>query len=73
MQPPEVFYKNAVLRNFAIFTGKHSCEIFKNTYFKENLHTAVSEMTLRSIAWNLVSGSHLEPSRLSNIVSHVHH
>ena len=22
-QPPEVFYKKAVLKNFAIFTGKH--------------------------------------------------
>ena len=22
-QPPEVFYKNAILKNFAIFTGKH--------------------------------------------------
>ena len=24
-QPPEVFYKNAVLKKFAIFTGKHLC------------------------------------------------
>ena len=24
-QPPEVFYKKAVLSNFAIFTGKHLC------------------------------------------------
>ena len=24
-QPPEVFYKKAVLKNFAIFTGKHMC------------------------------------------------
>ena len=24
-QPPEVFYKKAVLSNFAIFTGKHQC------------------------------------------------
>ena len=23
MQPPEVFYKKAVLKNFLIFTGKH--------------------------------------------------
>ena len=30
-----VFLKNAVLRNFAIFTGKHPCEIFKNTYLKK--------------------------------------
>ena len=25
MQPPEVFYKKAVIENFAIFTGKHLC------------------------------------------------
>ena len=28
---------------------------------------AASELTLRSIVWNLASGSHLKPSRLSNI------
>ena len=27
-QPPETFYKNAVLKNFAIFTGKHLCWSF---------------------------------------------
>ena len=26
-QPPEVFCKTGVLRNFAIFTGKHLCQI----------------------------------------------
>ena len=25
-QPPEVFYKKAVLENFAKFTGKHLCQ-----------------------------------------------
>ena len=25
MQPPKVFYKKAVIKNFAIFTGKHLC------------------------------------------------
>ena len=24
-QPPEVFYKKAILKNFAILTGKHLC------------------------------------------------
>ena len=24
-QPPEVFYKKAVLKSFAVFTGKHLC------------------------------------------------
>ena len=41
-QPPKVSYKNAVLKNFAIFMGKHLCEIFKKTYFKEHLCTAAS-------------------------------
>ena len=47
--------------------GKLPCEILKNTYFKEHLYTAASELTLRSIVWNFVSGSHLKPSQLSNI------
>ena len=59
--------KNTVLKNFAIFTGKHPYEIFENTYFKEHLRTTASELTLRSTAWNLVSGSHLKPSRFSII------
>ena len=25
-QPPEVFYKKGVLKNFAKFTGKHQCQ-----------------------------------------------
>ena len=47
-QPPEVFCKDAVLKNVAIFTGKNLREIFKNTYFEEHLHTAASELTLQS-------------------------
>ena len=43
-----VFYKNAVFENFAIFTGKHHCEIFKNTYLEEYLHMAASELTSQS-------------------------
>ena len=39
-QPPEMFYKKAFLKNFAIFTGKRLCsgeycEIFKNFCFEE--------------------------------------
>ena len=34
--------------NFAIFTGKHLCEIIKNNYFEEHLRTAASEPTLLS-------------------------
>ena len=42
------FYKDAALKNFEIFMGKHLCEIFKNTYFEEHLRTAASELTLES-------------------------
>ena len=38
--------KKTFLKNFAMFMGKHLCEVFKNTYFEENLHTAASELTL---------------------------
>ena len=47
-QPPEVFYKNAFLKIFAIFTRKHPCEVFKNNYFEENFCMAASEITLQS-------------------------
>ena len=60
--------KTLFLKIFAIFMEKHPCQIFKNTFSKENLCTAASELTLRSIVWNLVSGLHLKPSRLSNIM-----
>ena len=39
------FYKD-VLKHFVIFMGKHQCEILKNTYFEEDLHTADSQLTL---------------------------
>ena len=42
------FYKNTVLKIFAIFTGKHQCEILKNSYFEEYLWIAASELTLLS-------------------------
>ena len=47
-QPPEVFYKNTVLKILQYLTGKHLYEIFKNTYFEEHLHTAASKLTLCS-------------------------
>ena len=43
---PDLFCEKGVLKNFLIFTGKHlcrCCEIFKNTYFEENLRTNASE------------------------------
>ena len=45
-QPAEVFYKDVVLKIFVIFTGKPQCEILKNTYFGEDLHTTDSQLTL---------------------------
>ena len=57
-QPPEIFYKNAFLKNFTIFSGKHLCKIFKNTYFEEHRRTAASELTLES---------HLKPYWLCNV------
>ena len=61
-QPPEVFYKDAVLKNFAIFTGNHLRE--------EHLPTAACQLTLWSDCWKFVSGSHLKPSWLSNITKY---
>ena len=40
------------------YSQKKSVKIFKNTFFKEHLRMAASELNLRS---------HLQPSRLSNI------
>ena len=55
-QRPSLFsfysYKNAVLKNLAIFMGKQ-CGIFRNTYFEEHLPMATSQMTLRSACLKL--------------------
>ena len=32
--------------NFAVFTGKHLCQIIKNKYFEEHLCTSPSELSL---------------------------
>ena len=45
-QPPEVFYKNTVLKDFAKFMRKHLCEIFKSTSFEEHRRMAASELIL---------------------------
>ena len=37
-QPPEVFYKKGVLRNFTKFTGKHLCQ---RLFFNEVYGTGV--------------------------------
>ena len=47
-QPSEVSFKKAVLKSFAIFTGKHPHKIIKNNYFEEHLHMVGSELTF----WN---------------------
>ena len=42
-QPPGVFYKKAVLKNFTIFTGKHQCWcLFFKTFLKRDYKTGVS-------------------------------
>ena len=53
-----MFYEKGVLKNFAIFRGKHLCwslfliklqatgEIIKDTYFEENLRMAASAFGL---------------------------
>ena len=55
-QPPEVFYKKAILENFAILTGKHLCWSFflilniavsKSTYF-QNIH---ERLLLKMCSW----------------------
>ena len=45
-QPLEVFYKNAVLKNFVILMGKHLRDNFQSNYFEEHLRTAAFEVTL---------------------------
>ena len=52
-QAPEVFYENTVFRNFAIFIGKHLCEIFKNIYSEEHPRQAAFELTLSSDYWEI--------------------
>ena len=49
-QPPEVFYKKAVVKNLAIKTAlleslfnSEYCEIFNCTYFEEHPQTAASK------------------------------
>ena len=48
MEPPEVFYKKVIFKNFATFTGKYLCwSLFFNkvtglTYFEEHERTAAS-------------------------------
>ena len=66
----KVFYKNAVLKYFAISMRKHLYEIFKNTYFEEDLHMAASELTSRSDSLELCFWIALKHSRLSNITKY---
>ena len=44
--------KQVVLRNFVKFTGKHLCEISKNTIFIKHLRTTASD-----ISWKLITFS----------------
>ena len=58
MQPPEVFCKKGIIKNFAKFRGKHLyqrdldisvfqefCEIFKNNYSEEHLRRTASDIS----------------------------
>ena len=61
-QPPELFYKNSVVKKLAIFAEKKPlleslfnseyCEIFKSTYFEELLRTAASENVFMKLKKN---------------------
>ena len=55
-QPSEVFHKKAVLKNFAIFTGKHLCwSLFNkvgNTYYKGHLQRLLLlSITKTAVYW----------------------
>ena len=65
--PSEVFYKNTVFKNFAIFIGKYQCEILRTPILKNICVWLLLNWLYEVIVWNFVSGSYLKPSRLSNI------
>ena len=46
--PPEVFYKNGVLKSFAKFTGKHQCQ---SLFFNEILHAPPATL-LKKELWS---------------------
>ena len=63
-QPPKVLYENAVLRNFAIFTGKHLCwslflinfikKRLQHRYFPENIVELLRTPIMKSICERLL-------------------
>ena len=57
-RPPKKVLLPPVFLKILQYSQKKSVKIFKNTFFKEHLRMAASELNLRS---------HLQPSRLSNI------
>ena len=53
VQPPEMFYKKAVLKNFAIFPGKNLCWgvfLIKLQAFRENFSSFLNGFQLSEIA-----------------------
>ena len=50
-QPPEVFYKKYVLKNFAIFTGKHLCW---SLFLIQNIAKFLRAPNLKSICEQLL-------------------
>ena len=59
-QPLEVFYKNAVLKNFVIM-GKHLRDIFQSNYFEKHYVRLLLSRLYEVIAWNFFSGLHVKP------------
>ena len=48
-QPPEVFYKKGVLRNFAKFTGKHLCQ---SLFFNKIVGSDFAKFLRTPFLWN---------------------
>ena len=59
MQPPEVFCKKGVLRNFAKFTGKHLCQrLFFRSLVQENFAKFLRTPFLQNISGQLLQNGH---------------
>ena len=59
-QPPEVLYKKAVLKYFAIFAGKHLCwslflvKRLQHRRFPVNIAKSIRTPSLKDICWRLL-------------------
>ena len=66
-QPPEVFYKNAVLSFFQYSQGNTSVKFLRITILKNICRWLLLNWLYKVTVWNFVSLSDLKPSQLSNI------